>query len=493
GGTVLLDPAVFRRQKTDALTALLVGESIARLWIGGGVPVRGDAVGVLREGLARYLATQFIESHFGREAADGERQRERLAYAAVARRDAPLSLTTPLEPTYYLTVANKGAMVWRLVERALGREVFFGLLRAELQSGREATGLTLAGLRAAAARTGNTGVKGLLDAALDQPTEADLLVGQPQQRGAGEWVAALRNNGPVDAQVSVAAWAEGGERLAFDIVIPARDFAEARFKSNAKIVRAEIDPDKLYPQLDYTNDLAPRGPAPEEAVEEATRALAAQEPARAEQLAREALVRAPLMQDLRILLARALLEQNKLDQSEREFRAALEERLPLSATLAWANVGLGELALRRNQPAEAARFFDEAVRAEGGYAATFQARLSRLKAEAAANKAPAPEEAVKQMVNQLDLAIRGGRKAELDAFVLPGELVNFSKGIVGSQPEVWQTRLLRTESLGADRVAADVSVTAKILGRDQSGPAVFVFSRAGGGLKLVEIPIFEVR
>ncbi|CAN5332336.1 hypothetical protein BH18ACI2_BH18ACI2_12650 [soil metagenome] len=153
---------------------------------------------------------------------------------------------------------------------------------------------------------------------------------------------------------------------------------------------------------------------------------------------------------------------------------------------------MGEIALKRNQPAEAAQFFAAAVSSEGGYAPTLQARASRLKAEAA-GKAPATEEAVRTFVNQLDLAIKSGRKADLDALIAPGELVNFSKGIIGSLPEVWQTRLLRTENLGAERVAADVSVTAKILGREQSGTALLILSRTGNGLKLVEIPIFEVR
>ncbi|MCA1643418.1 MAG: hypothetical protein LC785_16055 [Acidobacteria bacterium] len=67
------------------------------------------------------------------------------------------------------------------------------------------------------------------------------------------------------------------------------------------------------------------------------------------------------------------------------------------------------------------------------------------------------------------------------------------EGIVGNQPEVWQTKVLRTEAVGGDRVAADVQITARTLGRDQSGTAVLVFTRASGRLLLAEIPIFEVR
>ncbi|HEX8633695.1 MAG TPA: tetratricopeptide repeat protein [Pyrinomonadaceae bacterium] len=492
GGTILLDTAAFRRAKVDALTAQHVGEAVARMHLGGATPVRGEGAGVVREGLARYLATLFLEKEFGREAADAERLRQRIAYAAVARRDAPLAITTPLEPTYYLSVANKGAMIWRLADRTLGREAFLTLLREQLQKNREGE-LTLAVLRAAFNAAGGATLKPALDAGFEQPTELDLLIGLPQQRG-GEWVSALRNTGAIDTAVTAVAVTDGGERVVSQAVIPARDFADVRFKTAARIVRVEVDPDKIYPQLDYANDAAPRAPALEESLEDATRLLAAGQHAQTETIAREMLARAPLMQDARILLARALLEQNKLPDAEREFRAALDDRLPLPATLAWAHIGLGEIALRRNQAAEAARFFNEAVRAEGGYAPTLAARAARLRAESA----PVIDEAVRAAVTQFDQAIRGGRKADLDALLMPGELASFTKGIVSSQPEQWQTKLLRTESLGSDRFAADVLITAKTLGgREQSGTAVLVFARSGstGGaaMRLVDVPIFEVR
>jgi hypothetical protein len=492
GGTVLLDNAVFRRGKIDAITAQLVGEAVARMWVGGATPVRGEGVGVLREGLARFLATLFLEKEFGREAADAERLRERIAYSAVARRDAPLSISTPLEPTYYLSVANKGAMIWRLADRALGRDAFLAVLREQLQKARESE-LTLASLRAALGASGGAGLKSALDAGFDQPTEIDLLIGLPQLRG-GEWVSALRNTGALETVVSAVAFTESGERVSAQTTIPARDFADIHFKTAARIVRVEVDPEKFYPQLDYANDVAPRVPALEESLEEATRLLAAAQHAQAETVARALVARAPLMQDARILFARSLLEQNKLPDAEREFRAALDSRLPLPATLAWANIGLGEIAVRRNQAAEAAKRFDEAVRVEGGYAPTLAARASRLKAEAASGaSAPAIDEAVRAAVAQFDQTIRGGRKAELDAFIMPGELATFAKGIIGSQPEQWQTKLLRTESLGSDRFAADVNITAKTLGREQTGTAVLVFARTGNTMRLADIPIFEVR
>ena len=484
GGTVLLDGAAFRRSKPDATSALAITEAVAHMWLGGATPIRGEGAGVLREGLVRYLATLFFEKQFGRDAADAERLRERIAYMAIARRDAPLAATTPLDQTYFTSVADKGAMVWRLVERSMGRDAFINLVRAQLQAAGD-SGLTLAALRAALNERGGATLKALLDAQLDGPTETDFLVGLPQQRG-GEWVSALRNTSSQDVNVRVVATTDAGQAVATDVTIPAHDFGEAHFRTAARLVRVEVDPEKLYPQIDYSNDIAPRSPGLDEALDEATRALGAGDYAKAEASARTMLQVAPLMQEARILLARALLEQNKLADAEREFRAVLDDKLPLPAALAWGAYGLAEVAARKGQTAEAVRLYTEAVRAEGGYPPTLAARAARLKAEGAS----APEDAVKQFMTQLDQAIRGGRKAEIDPLVVPGELVNFTKGFIAIQPEVWQTRVLRTETLG-DRIAADVSITARAEGRDKTITAVYLLTRTGGQLRLAEIPIFE--
>ena len=58
--------------------------------------------------------------------------------------------------------------------------------------------------------------------------------------------AALRNLGSTDVSVPVAATTDRGEKLSVDVVIPARNFGEAVFKTTGRVVRVEIDPDKLY-------------------------------------------------------------------------------------------------------------------------------------------------------------------------------------------------------------------------------------------------------
>ena len=491
GGTILVEPGAFRRAKIDSATALLISEAVSRLWLGGQTPVRGEGGGLLRDALTRFLATQFIEKQFGREAAQAEMLRERLAYSTVAKKDAPLARVTPLDGTYFSSVPNKGAMVWRLIDNSLGHDSFIGTLRSLLQAGKgNVNGINLAALRSALVERGGDRVKALLDQQLDQVTDLDLMIGLPQQRG-GEWVAALRNLGSTDALTTVRATTAGGEQLSVVVTVPARNFGEAVFKTPAKLVRLEIDPEKLYPQLDYSNDSYPRVRDLQEALSEATRLFGAQDYVKAEGIAREILGVAPNMQEARMILARALLGQNRIDEAEKLFRLALEETLPTAAALAWGNIGLGEIGLRKGQAAEAAKRFNDAVRADAEYASSLAGRAGRIKAETAANTLQV-DGAVRAFIAQLDQAITSGKKTELESRVVSGELVRFINGVVGTQPELWQTRVLRTEQLDANLAAADVSLDTKELGRQRSGTAVLILSRAGGSWKLLGIDLFEV-
>ncbi len=429
GGTILLGEGSFRRKKIDAMTAISVAEAVAHLWIGGDAPVRGEGHGVLREGLARFLATLFIEKQFGAEAAESERARQRVAYSAIAKRDAPLSRTTLLDPTYFNSV--------------------------------------------------------------DQVTDMDLLAGLPRQEG-GQWTAALRNLGSMEAVVNVIGVTNSGQQVNASATIPPHDFGQAVFKTTNSIVRVEVDPEKYYPQLDYADDVAPRVPEVAESLAEANRLYGAQEFAKSESLARQLLAASAQLQEARIVLGRALLAQNKNDEAEKEFKQLLNERLPTPSALAWASIGLGEIALRRGQAAEASRNFTDAIRADAEYAATLNARAERIRAESS-GAAPPIDESAKNFINQLDAAIRTGRQADILPMISSGELAKFVQQIVGTQPEAWQTRVLRTEALDANRIAVEVALNTKQLGVEHSGTAVYVLARAGGNLRLNAIELFEVR
>jgi len=492
GGTILLGEGSFRRKQIDAMTAMSIAEAVARLWVGGDVPVRGEGHGVIRQGLARFLATLFLEKQFGAAAAESERARQRLAYAAIAKRDAPLSRTTPADPTYFNSVANKGAMVLRLVDHLLGRDAFVAAMRSVLANGKiDAEGFSLERFRAALVERGGNSLKAVFDQELDQVTDMDLMAGLPRQES-GQWTAALRNLGSMEAVVSVRGVTNSGQVITAQATIPAHDFAQSVFRATATVVKVEVDPDKFYPQLDYANDVAPRVPEVAESLAEATRLYGAQEFAKSENLARQLLTASTGLQDARIVLGRALLAENKNDEAEKEFKQLLNERLPTPAALAWASIGLGEIALRRGQAAEASRDFTDAIRADAEYAATLNARAERIRAETSGSPPPIDESA-KNFINQLDAAIRTGRQAEIGPMIAPGELAKFVQQVVGTQPEAWQTRVLRSESLDANRIAVDVALNTKQLGVEHSGTAVFIVARVNGAMKLNAIELFEVR
>src|SRR5690242_18467180 len=69
-----------------------------------------------------------------------------------------------------------------------------------------------------------------------------------------------------------------------------------------------------------------------------------QEFANAEKLAREVLRDQPRFDDVRVLLGRSLLALGRNAEADREFRAVLEEKLPSPRSIAWANVGLADIA-----------------------------------------------------------------------------------------------------------------------------------------------------
>src|SRR6185437_6738485 len=170
-----------------------------------------------------------------------------------------------------------------------GRDALISVLREQLQAGKSnAGGINLTSLRSALAARGGEKLKAMLEQQLDQITDLDLMIGVPQARGA-ESVAALRNLGSTDAVTTVRATTDSGQQISVDVVVPARNFGEAVFKTPAKLVRLEIDPDKLYPQLDYSNDTTPRERDAQEGLMEATRQFGAQDYVKAENIARQIL------------------------------------------------------------------------------------------------------------------------------------------------------------------------------------------------------------
>lgn len=479
GGMVIVDEAVFRRSRVDSLTAMNIAEAAAKLWLGDSIAITGDGYGIIGEGLTRYLATQFIESKFGKDVADIERTRQRNSYAAISKRDAPMTVVSPIDDYYYPEVANKGAMAWRIIAKRLGPTEFSKMLAQNSQDG----DLNIAELRMALAEQ-----KPIVDYFFDKITDMNLLAGLPQVAG-GESRVALRNTGSTDVTVDVLATTETGERLTAPASLRATSFGEVSFRTPSKIVRVEIDADKLYPQIDYSDDIAPRDVTDSDPLLAVKRSFDKQEYEKAEATARLLLKSYPRFDDLRVLLGRSLLAENKNSEAEREFKAVLDEKLPTSRSLAWANVGLAETASRANQTEAALKYADAAIVADGEYGANLTARNLRTKL----GYATAGDAAVKEFFAAFDRAAASNRKADLDALALPGEVTKFVGGISGST-EQWQTQVRQIDRIDANTVLVEAGMSIKLLNKEvETGTAVYRLTKVGTAWKLSAVEMFEVR
>ncbi len=478
-GTIFIDYGVLKRQKTDSQTAMLIGQAVAKLWIGGAAGIRGEGEGAIRQGLPQFLATEFIEKKFGKDLADVERLRQRTAYAAISKRDAPLTMASPLDDFYYSENANKGAMLWRLLVKKAGQEEFYKNLRSALQD---------KNLEVSEMRSLFPAQKDFLDYAFDQVTEMNLLVGLPQVSGT-ETKVNLRNTGAIEATVSVTATAANGEKMVGQTTIPAKSFGEITFKTVNKIVRTEIDKEKYYPQTEYFDDVAPRQFDNSDAVLIVKQSFDQKDFALAEKNARLILQNIPEFDDVRVLLARTLLAEGKNAEAEREFQAALNSKLPSSRTLSWSNEGLGEIAVKNGQTGDAAKFFDQAVKSDGEYGATLAARVGRNKINALATV----DESIKLFFSKFDAAVVSNRKADVDALVVNGEVRRFAGGISG-QTESWQTKIVSSDKLDTDNYLVETFLNTKLLNREpENGTAVFRLSKINGNWKISGIEIFEVK
>ena len=479
GGTVLIEDSVLRRSKLDPLTVMNIADAVAKVWIGGSVSVSGDGFGFIREGLTRYIATLFVASKFGKEIADLERLRQRTAYSSVVRRDSPLITASPLDDYYYPEVTNKGAMIWRLIAKKSSQEELFNGIRSQIVDGNYAV---------VEFRASNSANKPLIDNLLDQVTETNLMAGLPIQSGS-DWKVALKNSGPLDVTVNISALLANGERMVAPATVRARNFGDVVFRTPQKITRVEIDPEKFYPQTDYSDDVAPREVTDNDLLLAVKRSFDKQEFAAAEATARVVLREFPRFDDVRIMLARSLLAQNRTADAEREFRAVLDEKLPTARSLAWANVGLAEIAAKGGQTAQALKFAEEAIKIDAEYGAGLAARTVRNRL----NAASAVDESVKAFFAQFDKAAVSNRRAEVEAISVAGDVTRFITGISGQAVE-WKTNVLHVDRMDPNNVWVETNLTIKMLNKEpESGTAVFRLARVGSGWKLSGVDIFEVR
>ncbi|MFN0088442.1 MAG: hypothetical protein ACKVX9_23835 [Blastocatellia bacterium] len=515
-GLMTVDDNLFRRELLDQGTIELMAAAAARAWIDGQVLLRGRGTGMLRDALPIYLTAQYMGERFGAAQRNAAYERYRRAYTTIARSDAPLLMQSPLDRNYTTSVYNKGALVWRLIERQVGRQTFEAALRASL-SRSKVDALSLSGWwlpqqgRAAAqqhplcflSRCANF-KENLIAAGADRKLVAeifsnwietvslpDFAIGQPQNTANGI-ESTIANFGTGDFTVDVLATRENGEQMRQKVTVKASEYGAITFPAGTAIKLIEVDPDSLFLQADYTNDQFPRIASQSEAFGLANVAYSKNDFAAAEARAREGLAATPNDPTIQALLGRALLAQKKTEEAARLFETALKsEPLPIQA-YGWSHLGLAEIALLANNHAEAARHYRFAAAADLDAATTITARDGAQKAERAANAIQIPED-IKAFLLRFDAAVLQGQAVSVNPFVELGNLRKFAQSLVIRKPSVWATEALRTEEWDANRTAIDVALKIKIEGRDYAGRALYVVTRSGGKVTLSEVPVFDVK
>lgn len=517
-GAVTVDDNLFRRDALDLGTIELLAGAAARAWIDGQVLLRGRGTGLLRDALPIYLTAQYLGERFGAAQMEASFDRYRRAYATIARSDAPLLMQSPLDRNYTTSVYNKGALVWRMIEKQIGRNVFLSAIKSSLARPQVSV-LSLAGWWSQAGQTGRTTVQphplcalsrcasfkeNLIAAGADRKVVGDLFanwidtvalpdfaIGQPQNTANGV-ESTLANFGSGDFTVRVVAEKQSGEKLEQNVTIKASEYGAVTFPAGTALKGIEADPEKLYLQSDYANDIYPRRPTQSEAFGAANFALAKNDLTTAEAKAREGLAATPNAPTLQALFGRVQLAQKKYDEAARTFAAALQAEPLTIQAYGWAHQGLGEIALQQNKPAEAARHFRLAAAADLDAASTIAARDGAQKAEAAAGVAKVPED-IRAFLQKFDAAVLTGQAASVNQFIELGNLRKFAQSLVVRKPSVWTTDVLRVEEWDAGRTALDVTLKIKIEGKDYAGRAVYVVTRTGGKLLLSEVPVFDVK
>lgn len=515
-GAVTVDDNLFRRDLLDQGTIELIAGAAARAWIDGQVLLRGRGTGMLRDALPSYLVAQYLGERYGASQRENAFDRFRRAYAIIAKDDAPLLNQSLLDRNYTTSVYNKGAMVWRLIEKQAGKQTFDNALRAALNR-RSVDALSFSGwylpsqngrppqVHPLCSVSRCAGFKDVLmsmgadrrviNEIFSNWVESDMLpdfaVGQPQTAASGV-ESTVANFGTGEVTVEVLGTTDKGDKIKRTVLAKAGEFPTVSFPAGTNLVTIEADPDKLFLQADYNNDIYPRRPSQSEAFGLANMAFSKNDFAGAETKAREGLKETPNAPILQALLGRILLAQKKNDEAAAVFSAVLKsEPLPLQAYGA-ANLGLAEIALQQNKFAEAAMRYRYASMSDLDAATTVAARDNALKAERGANTVKVPDD-VKAFLQKFDTAVLQGTADVVNPYVELGNLRRFAQSLVVRKPATWVTDAMRAEEWDANRTAVDVTLRIKIEGKDYSGRAVYVVSRAGGKMRLSEVPVFDVK
>ena len=475
-GTVFVDRGAFMSGSLDSKTAVAITEAVSKAMFGNVIEVRGRAYGVVSEGLSRHISNRFIESKFGKETLEIVRLRQLSNYQAISDKDGPLNQITPVDVYYYSATGNKGAMIWNYLDKKNGAR-FDSVLKASLADAK----LSLSELRSAF-----SGQKGYLDHSIDQVTSLNLMIGKPMASGAVT-KCALRNLGEIPVVVEAVGLEASGKKHIETVTIPAKGFSEVAFQSSS-VIRVELDPGRLYTQLSYRDDVAPREVTDDDPLVFIKREFDRQRYTDAERNARLVLRGFPAFDDARVFLGRAYLAQDRMTDAKMEFEKVLGSKLPSPQSQAWALVGLGEVARQTGNKQEAAEHYENAILSDAEYGATLAARRGRKQLSL---KSEIPSEVTAFFTN-FDKAVVANSKRAVESLLMKGEIARFS-GSVAGQTQAWTTTIIAVDAIDDESFLVETDLSLKLLNRNvETGLAVFRLSRVGGELKLSGVEVFEV-
>src|SRR5215467_7227094 len=507
-GALILNESVFKQDSLDTTTIELLADALARTWIDGRVRIRGEnarsaqvdqpaqkarSAALLRDSMPRYLAAQYFESRYGPEAGREIFDRMRAVYTPVAqsRRDSELAVQTLVLATYADAALAKGPLVLRLISHTLGADRLIDALK-RLLDGPQTKIVTLTDFKEALGK--DPEIDRLFSQWIDAIVLPDLIIGIPQPTDKpGVQRVNLRNLGTGDCPVTVLVTTAAGKQSTVAVSVPSQELTFVDIPTTDKIASVEVDPDKYIIQTNYDNDSKPVRVSAPTLLNDAIVGFNKGEFQQADANLRHAVQESPRNPLLHAWLARALAAQNKLDEAAAEARRAASADPPLTSALAWAHIVLGQVALAKNQPADAVsnlrRAMSEAVEAPAQTAA----REYLVKAQTAAGMPAKVEEPVRAFMTQLDGLLRQPSSDKLFEVVYKNNLKRFVEGLTVSLLQSWSTEVLAVDPIDANRLELYVALKVRQGGRDQAGTAVYTLYKAGNTWMLENIKLFDVR
>jgi tetratricopeptide (TPR) repeat protein len=258
------------------------------------------------------------------------------------------------------------------------------------------------------------------------------------------------------------------------------------------IASVEVDPDKVVPQKDYSNDARPARPSPDRLFVEGVELVKKKDFAGAEAKLRQAVAGDANNAAAKAWLARALLGLGRSADAEKVAGEALAiEPVPLEAA-AWANNVLGQAALAAGRQKDAVDRFQRAAAFAVESSALKAAHEGIIAAERVGGARPTIDDSVAKFFADFDRAVTSGvNTVQAEQYVDSAALPDFVKGLVTSVARTWKTEVLRSEMVGTDEALVDARFSVTISQRTGTAFATARLRRTGGAWRISDIQILE--